>query len=219
MKKNLILDVDETLAAMWEEPTNITEINNIIHNDEKIFNMLYPINENPYIYDFTIYKGMCPEGIRLWGIERPGLREFLKYAFENFNVYIWSAGVKDYVNSMCYHIFHKNNYNIPKDIWNQSNCVKSTLENIKFHKPISKHIDLDPKNTLILDDRKENFHENIDNGILIPRWRPGDGKKPNINELLDRSDNNLKKFMDWYSQDYVRNCVDIRKINKDNIFK
>jgi Dullard-like phosphatase family protein len=77
MKKLLILDLDETLIHTEKFPTNYLE--------EGEYDFKYPSSNKSYEY-FTI--------------KRPFLDEFLKYAFENFDVAVWTAAGKEYAENV-----------------------------------------------------------------------------------------------------------------------
>lgn len=158
--KHLILDLDNTLIQARELP---------------ILPVLYDhvyVNENQLVF---IYK-------------RPYVDEFLRFCFKNFQtVSIWSAGTKTYVEDVI-----KNCFNVDDQtftfIWHRDMCdpfyeveedEKGVLyTNVTYCKKLSKVWNDDdlfkhnfrPRNTLIIDDIKENSKFNIANAITIPRF-------------------------------------------------
>jgi len=73
-KKNLLLDLDETLISA--EPTTEYDFKK---NKRKAKKFTFHNMDDYYIV-----------------FERPGLQEFLKYVFEKYNVSVWTAASKEY---------------------------------------------------------------------------------------------------------------------------
>ena len=132
-------------------------------------------------------------------------------------VAVWSAGQKKYVNGIVNHLFK--DIKRPHVIFSYDQCEPVGES---FNKPLQKMIDLVPglnkymslNNTYILDDRKANFDTiNNDNGLLIPPY------KPYVNTYtLNKMDIHLNQLMIWFGRDDVINCLDIRKLDKSDIF-
>lgn len=133
---NLIIDLDETL----------------IHSEHININ-------NRSKYDLII------EDLNIGVFIRPYVYEFLNYCYDNFNLFIYSAGEKMYVNSVLsalnikdYFVYiFDNNYCIMLD------CI--AIKDLSLFKDI---IDLD--NTLFLDNNMFSFSTHLDNGILISNY-------------------------------------------------
>jgi hypothetical protein len=119
-------------------------------------------------------------------IQRPYLTQFLNYLFKNFkSVSIWSAGRKDYVNSVLNKIKPKDkNFRF---VYTQDDCdYKSVFPRgeicnsrhtdykiimiKKLSKVFKKNKDMSKFNTIIIDDKEETFQENIENAIHINRF-------------------------------------------------
>lgn len=170
-KYNIILDIDETLIHTYENPSD-TEINtfNKLKDNIEYKNRLYEIIINSDYKDYKYY-----------GIKRPHLDEFINFCFDNFNIVaIWSAGKEQYVKKMIDVIFPIKK---PHIVFSYDNLPTNSTE-ITYNKPIIKMIDdiklhnyMSLSDTYIVDDRKENFLPNPDNGILIPAYIPSLTKK------------------------------------------
>lgn len=153
---NIILDIDNTLLHTIE--TNKHKKMNINGN--------YQIIRDK---DFVIYL-------------RPGLEEFLNYLFTNYNVAIWSAGTKDYVDYIVKKVI-LNNSNTSQDrkidfVFSLKHCEQSMKMNIKdencfknlkyiwSNKSIPVVIQYYNKlNTLLIDDLYDNCKNQWDNVI------------------------------------------------------
>ena len=99
----------------------------------------------------------------------------IDYAFNNYNVGIWSSARKDTVNNILNEIFRKEQINNLLFIWSQEDCVpiKNTKNNYYplFTKPLNKvwnkYIDYNESNTIIIDDTVEKL-KNYENNHLTP---------------------------------------------------
>ena len=213
--KTLILDLDETLACSYQNP----ELESLqIYTNPSIYRKFHPSGEKQFCY--SVIVDVNGEPLKIWGVTRPGLEEFLKFAQEYFeNVIIWSAGIGPYVEGICREIFDVNSLNLPRLIWSRKDC---SSEPGYFHKPLGDLINklngslirVDPAKTLIVDDRNYTFLRNPENGVLIPRFAPG----KNLDDLTNRSDRSLYQLMDWLKRPEVINSEDFRKLDKTRIF-
>jgi len=87
--KNLYLDLDETcIYSFYVKKQTWQERNHKLITHYKGFLKFYDYDE------FVIF-------------ERPGLQEFVDWAFENFKVSVWSAGCKEYVDFISKNIIQK----------------------------------------------------------------------------------------------------------------
>jgi len=213
--KTIVLDLDETLAFSQQNP-HLDQIG--IYSNPQLFRLFHPQSQKQICYSLVVDANGTP--MRIWGIIRPGVEDFLRFAQSYFeNIIIWSAGIHSYVEGICKEIFRISGLNMPRLIWSRNNCV---AEPGYFHKPLEllmnelreSHIRIDPKKTLILDDREYTFLRNPENGVLIPPFRPGDS----IEELINRSDRSLYQLMDWLNRTEVLNAEDYRLLDKSQIF-
>lgn len=224
--KTLILDLDETLIHSYEDPHFLESYG--IYTTPEIYRKFHPTGSSPIAY--SMFLDLPSGNSRIWGLYRPYMYEFLSFAKEYFdNILVWSAGLQSYVEEISQRIFLDSGMSSPKLIWSRNKCYNYQGY---YHKPISELISdistrpfsqlkIEAKSTLILDDKTYTFMQNPDNGVLIPIFYPGkdrSNKIPLLQDLLDRSDNALVQFMNWLKRSEVRNCEDIRILNKTKIF-
>lgn len=147
MKSLLILDIDETL----------------IHTEERL---LYQKTASKKNYDFETEF----DGVLFSTVKRPFLKEFIDYAFSNFNIAIWTAATRDYAESIL------KNIGINEDdlifFYCEENCtIRRDMESMKtygvknLNKLRKKGIDLE--RVLIVDDIAETAINNYGNLIHI----------------------------------------------------
>lgn len=224
--RTLILDLDETLVHSWEDPDFLEMLG--IYVDVETYRKFHPTGSQQICYSFEI--DFSDSEKRFWGLHRPHLHEFLCFARQYFdNIIVWSAGIQPYVQEITRQVFLDTGLPPPKLIWSRTNC---SLYQKTYHKPIHEltvdlsnryygSLKINPESTLILDDKIYTFMENPQNGVLIPPYCPGKDREsgnPEMEDLLDRSDDALLKFMAWLELPEVRNCTDVRKLNKQHIF-
>ncbi len=147
MKKLLILDLDETLihTETFKEADYL---------EEGTFDFKFKIND---YYYFTR--------------KRPFLKEFIDYAFNNFEVAIWTAAERDYAKI----ILKESNIDESKleFFWTKERCtIKLNYESQKHYgvKNLSKVRRIgkwDLKDILIVDDIRETAENNYGNLINI----------------------------------------------------
>ena len=217
-KKNIVLDIDATLVHTHGEIDDFSMLN-IYSDSEKL-------EYRRKLYTMTLFDSSpdTPPGtgssLRLSGIYRPYLKEFLDFCSEYFdNVVIWSAGQKKYVEKMAEIMYPFREYQ-PLVIYNWDDCVHGEGDYLK--KPLAKLFKdkrvkgkMNEKNTFVLDDRDDTFSFNPKNGIQIPEFE----SDMSIDDIVDHPDDSFIKLMAWLSLKEVKECKDIRKLNKRNIFK
>ena len=221
-KRTLILDLDETLVHSWENPKFLDT--HKIYEDPTIYRKFHPIGQPQIAYSMLLEMPGGSQS-RIWGLHRPHLYEFLSFAGEHFDILVWSAGVRPYVDEITKQIFLESGLMPPKLVWSRNNC-----QNYQgfYHKPISELVNelsnrsyttfnIDPKWTLVVDDKPHTFMLNPSNGVLIPPYHPG--KNPTLEQLLDRSDDALLKLKAWLEKPEVRDAPDVRILDKTEIFK
>ncbi len=214
--KNLVLDLDATLIHTHGDIDNFDML--------KIYSKSQRIKLRKNLYRMTLYDVSVDDGtgdaIDLAGVYRPYLKEFLDFCFTYFDhVIVWSAGRKKYVEKMCDLMFpldHKR----PTVIYTYDDCDVGKEDYLK--KPLKK-LYRDPRlqgkginetNTFVLDDREDTFSLNPGNGIQIPEFE----SDMTAEEIKWHPDNCLIKVMCWLSLDEVKNCSDVRNLNKEGIF-
>lgn len=202
VNKNIILDLDETLVHTFgvKLPTG-KEGRNLMQQHH---GRIYIVNS------VTLNNQKKIKNEYLWGITRPGLNKFMQFCFNQFGqVIIWSAGtgryVKDVVNKVLCDL------RCPHYIFTQEDCyvddegyLKKPIKYLKSENPEINNLYLE--NTLIIDDRSDNFEYEPNNGIKIPPYDP------------DRQDSSLMDLMKWFKSDKFKQSQDVRKLDKDKIF-
>jgi len=219
----IFLDLDHTLL---ETQDSMNEFLSVIKQKNKlnpsILRRLYHINTNS-IKNCRIYNNKNKEFLDtkvkdlidndLWGITRPYLDEFLLFCRNYFKkVIVWSAGKRNYVLSLIDTLFKRVGY-YPDYVF--------TYDHIKFNdegyvvKPLRQIIKKinDPyvriDNSFFIDDTFSTFEENIENGILIPKY-----ETKGIIKNFNKNDDCLNYLMDWFIEKNVIESYDIRKIYK-----
>ena len=218
---SIVLDLDETLARSLAVNEN-QELALSVINDLNIY-------ENP---EFMDLRGR----IKILGLDdpvtskgsgithacvtlmRPHLGEFLVFAFSYFRkVIIWSAGVEDYVRKIAKSIttlYGTRDFDL---VWTRNDCVLE--EDGEYTKPLRKIVNenpslrLDMSKILVVDDRATTFRNNVENGILIPIYKPS----VTISSMR-AEDVSLLKIKHWCLSEEVKKTDDVRKIDKSKIF-
>lgn len=214
MAKNIVLDIDATLVHTHGDDDEFVDMK--IMTDPKMIkyrDRLYTMK----LKDVTTYAGEGEE-MKLYGIYRPYLKEFLDFCFDYFdNVIIWSAGKKRYVEQMCSLMFTDRKRQ-PMVIYNYDHCeihddyIRKPLKRL-YDDPITRN-QLNASNTYVVDDRDDTFALNEQNGILIPEY-----EAPMTEKGINKKDENLLKLMAWLAIKKNREEKDIRRLDKSSIFK
>lgn len=225
--RTLILDLDETLIHSWFDniPSDIYQI----YENPDLVQFFHPQGQPELVYTMEL-----PNSPRIWGLERPNVRLFLDFIHRYFQtIIVWSAGQKKYVEHITRHLFQQSGYPPPNVIWDREMCVYEDRDDQSYYtKPIIKlgnysrdrnsPVVIDPKKTLILDDRTYTVVHNPESGIIIPQWYPGKHRPngiPTIDDLIDRSDDALIKVMRWLLLPDVLSAEDVRLLDKSKIFR
>lgn len=206
--KTLFLDLDETLIHSWESPSFIEKYG--IYTDPEVYRKFHPIGDYPLAYSISL------EDTNLWGLYRPHLFEFLKFAEGYFeSVVIWSAGIPEYVHQVTKQMFAETNLKSPHLVWSRHHCA---VHRDTYYKPLTVSdfpVKINLESTFFIDDKNTTFRENPKNGIVIPAWSPG----TSLNSLLDRSENSLLKLITWFELPEVKESKDVRQLDKSQIFQ
>ena len=214
--KNIVLDIDATLVHTHGEIEDFGMLKIYSEEDRiKYRRKLYRMK----LIDVVTVSGAGVVTV-LAGIYRPYLREFLDFCFEYFdNIIIWSAGKKKYVEKMCEIMFPFQEQQ-PMLIYTYDDCIVGEEDYLK--KPLKKIYDdprtkgkLNEKNTFILDDRDDTFSLNPKNGIMIPEFE----SDMSVEDIADHEDSYFLNLMAWLNTKEVRACSDVRKLNKNRVFK
>lgn len=212
--KVIVLDIDETLIHTMDDMTSLSKLN--IMKDASLMDL----RERCFFIDIQDAVGKLGKGEveKMWAIKRPHLDDFLKFAFDYFDmVIVWSAGADRYVRSIVDTLFQ--HHQQPHVVYSRSDCVSDNRAH--NHKPLQKMLSqvdgidklMGLENTFCIDDKESTYINNPDNGILIPAFQP----KANIDQLR-LGDDALLKLQRWLEQKHIKDFVDVRMLSKDGIF-
>ena len=144
-KKILILDLDETLVHSSFYPFNCEDENNIKPD------IFFTIFFNNKYYDVYV-------------LLRPYFHEFLNKMSKIYDIYIFTASIKEYAEPLLIKL-DKNNL-IKKKLF-RDNCTLS--EDNKFIKDLN-NLNENLKNVILIDNNPNSFRYNKCNGIPIKTW-------------------------------------------------
>lgn len=208
---SIVLDLDETLVHTQE--TDVKSISKMLMDPNYM-----ALRHRIYILDLNDIGQRRGTGtaVRMWGVTRPHVEEFLAFCFAYFKrVIVWSAGMKEYVDEVVRFLFR--DLPMPDVVYARDKCtnIDGLLE-----KPLQKMIDSEPQltitltSTFALDDRKSTFERfNPFNGILIPRYEPGIDAKSMLED-----ETALVNLQEWLEKPEVIEASDVRSLNKSRIF-
>jgi TFIIF-interacting CTD phosphatase-like protein len=146
---------------------------------------------------------------------RPGVKEFMTFLLSYYDyIFIWTAGSKRYGRAIESILINPSNDAYKKGkikILTRADCNEITSKTI-LKDLASKGFDL--KRTLIIDDNKTTYVNNPDNAIKIS------GYDPTMSEAhINHPDEALSEIKSWILENDVKNCKDVRLLNKNTIFK
>lgn len=206
----LVTDMDECLIHTWE----LTKKQYI-----QTFNAPEAFPFRSHLFGVEM-NARNPDSL-IYGIFRPGLIDFLNYAFKRFDyVILWSAGTSYYVNQITEYMFSKTD-RMPDNVFSRPFCESHPKEEDYFIKPLKKLQQINPaihlSNIFFLDDNPNTSYLNKTNHILIPRWEP----PPTVKgcETALATDRCLYDFIEWLEKPEVKSAEDVRRLSKSNIFK
>ena len=152
-KHNLILDLDQTLISS-------EEIDKVNLDSLKTKMDLFRVDVLDDMYKI---------------FSRPYLQEFLDYVFKNFNVSIWTAASKDYALFIIENIIINKNPERKLDFIFFSYHCDISKNDKKYSKELCmlwekyKLMGYSEKNTVILDDFKDDVHKSQPNNCIIAK--------------------------------------------------
>lgn len=213
---NLVLDVDQTMVCTTGNSEDFSQV----FTDPKykaLRRRIYNIKTDPEFLSDTKTEITPSEPGEIFGILRPHLYQFLDFAFRYFeNIYIWSSGDREYILPLCDHIFNVFPKK-PRDIFTGDKCPVVDKKG-NLGKPLKllydQYPDMNAANTIIIDDLLQNGKSNPDNLIKIPKYDP----KPTI-EDFSKDDTAFLHLIEFFKQPLVKDCADIKDVDKSNIFK
>lgn len=171
-RKTIVLDLDETMihADFDSKYSGHDSIINFKYNDEEV---TVPI------------------------FIRPGLHLFLQKISEIFEIFVFTASIKEYADSVLNHIDPENKYF--RNRFYRESCIN--LKNKVFIKDLRIFSERKLENLIIVDNSLYSFNNQISNGILINSF---------YNDKTDRELMNLLSYI----LNYLQNIPDIRTINE-----
>ena len=190
-KKILILDLDETLVHSSFYPFNSDDDDN--KNSSDIF---FTILFNQKYYDVYV-------------LLRPYFTEFINKMSKIFNIYIFTASIKEYAEPLLIKL-DKNNL-IKKKLYRESCTLSEDRKYIKDLNTLNENL----KNVILLDNNPNSYRYNKCNGLPIKTWH----SEANDKELIK-----IIPFLTFLStvddvREYIPNIVDNDEINYDKVYK
>jgi hypothetical protein len=227
MKLNVVLDLDRTLLLTHPDKDSSEneggEDPKAKYNNLKLFSSAKNKSLRNKVYVVTMYNltGDCTgQDDKMYGVYRPYLQEFLDFLDEECdNVIVWTAGIRSYGYAITQNIFLKSKKK-PILVYTKINRGYEFESSVKplrdlYNDPICKEKGITSKNTIIIDDNPDTFIRNKDNALFISEFDCDIKKK----DILEHEDDDLLKAIRWMQTKVVRECTDIRKVNKENVFK
>lgn len=149
MKKkiNLVLDLDNTIISSLS-PHEISKLD--MDKNKLKYHTMYKENSKKHYY-FKVF-------------ERPHLQDFLDYAFDNFNVCVWTAASRPYASFIIENIILiKPNRKLHIFLYDDNCDQSNTLYNNNSPKDLQYLYHFEgfaPCNTIIVDDLKDVYNAN-----------------------------------------------------------
>ena len=190
-KKFLILDLDETLVHSSFYPFNSEDDDNKTTSD-----IFFTILFNKKYYDVYV-------------LLRPYFNEFINKMSKIFNIYIFTASIKEYAEPLLIKL-DKNNL-IQKKLFRESCTLSEDRKYIKDLNILNQNL----KNVILLDNNPNSYRYNKCNGLPIKTWH----SEQNDKELIK-----IIPFLTFLStvedvREYIPNVVDNDEIDYNKIYK
>jgi len=213
--KCIYLDLDQTLISTADEKDGLRYLYELkILSDPTLLHLR---NRIYHVVVEDLEKPGYGSKYEMWGITRPHLHRFLSRCFSYFRlVMVYSAGKRQYVESIVDHIFRDLPY--PHLVLSYDDIIKKGKDVIKPLTVVRDANDLTKEyvnfnNTLGLDDLESTYSQNVGNGILIPAYEPELDE-----ESLAKDDDCLLKLEKWLMSPDVIASEDVRLLDKSKIF-
>ena len=225
-EKAIVFDMDELHLHTCDE-SEYTEL----LNHDKAFQCPETVGLRNSLFRLDFPDIEYEEEVKMWGVVRPRLYEFLDFCFKHFRVVVvWSAGQHGYVHEAISQVWGK--YHSPHIIFTARNCEYQCLEcssygtkyddeckcggELRMVKPLEKFWNhpkwgkyMSPENTVIIDDRNSVFRKcNPRNGIQLPKFEP----EVSV-EGICKDDDTFERLMDFFRSEKFVDAEDVRKIN------
>ena len=186
-KKTLILDLDETL----------------VHSS---FHPLYFNNEviQPDIFFTILFENKSHD---VYVLKRPYIKEFLNKMNKIFNIYIFTASIKEYAYPLLLKL--DKNKLITKKLFRESCTLSKDNKFIKDLNVLNENL----KNVILIDNNPNSYRYNKCNGLPIKTWH------------YDKNDKELIKIIPFLSflstvddvREYIPKVVDDDQLNYNKI--
>ena len=154
--------------------------------------------------DETLIHGVFRKDSSIKLNVRPYCEDFLKYVFDNFRVGIWTHANVSWCDTVLTHILTEQQKESVFFIYTSENGCSRPDGDIKcLQKIYSKKnykLFFNKTNTLIIDDRYYNIIEDLENGIVIPKYNGG-----NNDNALKILIEHLKKYHKRAAQKFPKN--------------
>jgi len=203
-KHTFILDLDETLIhSDFDYFYRNTEDNFPETNTENPANPNFnEINKSQLEFHDTVFDDEeTGEKIKIRFYVRPGLTQFLKNLTKDFQVGIFTAGIKEYAESVL-KILDPHNEIFSFKCFRES-CIKVGRAYVKDLRIFEEERSLN--NIVILDNNLYCFANQLSNGILI-------------NSFYQEAEDQELMNLECYIHEYLAKCEDIKFVN-EQVFK
>ena len=219
--KYIVLDLDATLLHTFDDYLSLSKL---VKQDEKSQYL------KSRIYNLSLFNPQSNKNNKyysMWGIYRPFLKEFVEYIIQEFDgIFIWSAAVEKYVETISDLIFSPYDYK-PIAIFSKEDCIISD-DGMVITKPLEKIFNqfekVNPENTFVIDDREDTCSRNKDNAIIVPAFEfqdlpknPSEDDVRNFKNRIYELDSALRELIIFFEKS--KKHPDIRSLSKDFIFK
>lgn len=176
MASCLLLDLDETLCHTYPDIKSFIKLRKLLKHEHSDF------LQRCYILDFFSSTGKRRQE-HMWGVRRPHLDRFLRYAFEHWEVVaVYTAGTHDYAEALVHKLFGSLGL-MPHYIFSREDClpvIDEEGEVCDHVKPLKKILDdypafrnhIDLAKTVMIDNKANNFVCNDWMGLTIPDYAP-----------------------------------------------
>ena len=186
-KKTLILDLDETLVHSSFHP--------LYYNNEII---------QPDIFFTILFENKSHD---VYVLKRPYIKEFLNKMNKIFNIYIFTASIKEYAYPLLLKL--DKNKMITKILFRESCTLSKDNKYIKDLNVFNENL----KNVIIIDNNPNSYRYNKCNGLPIKTWH------------YDKNDKELIKIIPFLSflstvddvREYIPKVVDDDQLNYQKI--
>jgi Dullard-like phosphatase family protein len=203
-KHTIILDLDETLVHSDFDYHYRNSNNDFIQTTEEnaVNSNFNDVRKSQLEFHDTFFNDdETGEEIKIRFYVRPGLTQFLKNLSKNFQVGIFTAGIKEYAESVLKILDPKDEIFSFKCF--RESCIKLGRAYVKDLRIFEEKRSLN--NIVILDNNLYSFANQLSNGILI-------------NSFYQEAEDQELMNLEMYIHEYLAKCEDIKFVN-EQVFK